>query len=175
MQWSMVKLSMNEDKLHQTGSQELVVTFNVESELQTQKFAEAFARYLNPGDVVCLSGDLGAGKTFFSQALCKELGVDDYVTSPTFNIMNQYEGRLPIYHFDVYRISDEDEMYEIGFDDFLYGKGICLVEWASLVENLIPKDAIWIDIKIMGETSRVFTVSGGPEKLGRLAHEVIGH
>lgn len=124
----------------------------------TQAFANALSRVLKPGDVLCLSGDLGAGKTTFSQFLCKALGVDDYVTSPTFNIMNQYEASMPIYHFDVYRIFDEDEMLEIGFEDFLYGEGLCIVEWAQKVASMIPKDAIWMTITLDEQMNRLIEI-----------------
>ena len=166
---------MNEDKRHRDVAQEISVEITVDSPEQTILLAEHISKYLNSGDIICLSGDLGAGKTFFSQALCKALGVEDYVTSPTFNIMNQYDGKFPVYHFDVYRIADEDEMYEIGFEEFIFGRGVSIIEWASLIENLIPKTAIWIDILTTGETSRKLILSGQVEKLGRFVHEVIGH
>jgi len=110
--------------------------------------AEAIAEILDPGDIICLTGDLGAGKTTFSQAICKALGVTDYVTSPTFSIMNAYGGKFPVYHFDVYRIDDPDEMIEIGLDDFLFGHGICLIEWAGKIESMIPKEAIWVHLSV---------------------------
>jgi tRNA threonylcarbamoyladenosine biosynthesis protein TsaE len=137
----------------------------------TEALAYKLASRLSEGDCLCLSGDLGAGKTTFSQFFCRALGVDDYVTSPTFNIMNQYEGQYPIYHFDVYRIADEDEMYEIGFEEFLYGKGICLIEWAGLIENLIPEDAIWMTLTLAGPETREVTIVGPREKIGGIDNE----
>lgn len=93
------------------------------------------------GDIFCLSGDLGVGKTVFTQGFAKGLGIDDAVNSPTFTIIQEYEGgRLPFYHFDVYRIGDIEEMEEIGFEDYIYGDGVCLIEWAELIEELIPKE-----------------------------------
>ncbi|MBS7525772.1 tRNA (adenosine(37)-N6)-threonylcarbamoyltransferase complex ATPase subunit type 1 TsaE [Fusibacter paucivorans] len=151
------------------------ITITVDTLEKTVELASIFAETIKPGDILCLSGDLGAGKTTFTQALCKALGVTEHVTSPTFNIMNQYEGRLPIYHFDVYRIAEPDEMYEIGFDEYLNGMGVSIIEWAPLVEVLIPEDAVWMIIKTTGETSRTICLRGPSEKLGRLTHEVIGH
>lgn len=99
------------------------------------------------GQVYCLIGDLGAGKTLFTQGFAKGIGIDEFVNSPTFTIVQEYEqGRLPFYHFDVYRISDPDEMYEIGYEEYFYGQGVCLVEWANLIEELIPEGAIVIQI-----------------------------
>ena len=94
------------------------------------------------GEIICLDGDLGLGKTVFTQGFDKGLGIDEAVNSPTFTIIQEYdEGRLPLYHFDVYRIGDPEEMYEIGYEDYFYGQGVCLIEWAKLIEELIPDEA----------------------------------
>ena len=94
------------------------------------------------GEIICLDGDLGVGKTVFTQGFAKGLGIDEAVNSPTFTIIQEYdEGRLPLYHFDVYRIGNPEEMYEIGYEDYFYGQGVCLIEWAKLIEELIPDDA----------------------------------
>ena len=137
----------------------------------TKHVAEQLVKHLKKGQVICLIGDLGAGKTTFTQFLCEALKVDDYVTSPTFNLMNTYNGILngdpiEIHHFDVYRIFDADEMLEIGFDDFLYGDGLCIVEWANQVMDLIPENSIWITLKLTLENKRVLTIVGKPIKEG---------
>ena len=94
------------------------------------------------GEIICLDGDLGVGKTVFTQGFAKGLGIDEAVNSPTFTIIQEYdEGRLPLYHFDLYRIGDPEEMYEIGYEDYFYGQGVCLIEWAKLIEELIPDEA----------------------------------
>lgn len=113
---------------------------------ETFSFAEEFAGSLSAGDVICMYGDLGAGKTLFAQGIAKGLGVAENVNSPTFTIVNEYDGNLPFYHFDVYRIADPDEMYEIGFDEYLFGEGVCLIEWAELIEELLPYPRINITI-----------------------------
>ena len=105
---------------------------------ETFDFAKEFAKTLNPGEIICMYGDLGAGKTLFAQGVAAGLDVEDHVSSPTFTIVNEYEGRLPFYHFDVYRISDPDEMYETGFEEYVNGDGVCLIEWAELIEEIIP-------------------------------------
>lgn len=101
-----------------------------------------------PGQVITLTGDLGVGKTVFTQGLAKGLGIEEPVNSPTFTIVQVYdEGRLPLYHFDVYRISCEEEMEDTGYEEYFYGEGVCLVEWAELVKELIPAEAVWITIE----------------------------
>ena len=93
-----------------------------------------------PGQVICLDGDLGVGKTVFTQGFAQGLGIDGPVNSPTFTIVQVYEeGRMPFYHFDVYRIGDIEEMDEIGYEDYFYGEGLCMIEWANLIEEIIPK------------------------------------
>ncbi len=100
------------------------------------------------GQVYCLLGDLGTGKTVFTQGFAKGLGITEPVNSPTFTIVQVYdEGRLPLYHFDVYRIEDIDEMMEIGYEDYFYGQGVCLVEWSNLIEELLPADRTVITIE----------------------------
>lgn len=101
-----------------------------------------------PGQVYCLDGDLGAGKTVFAQGFAAGLGISGPVNSPTFTILQIYEdGRMPLYHFDVYRIGDVEEMDEIGYEDCFYGEGVCLVEWAELVREILPGDAVHVRIE----------------------------
>lgn len=101
-----------------------------------------------PGEVYCLDGDLGVGKTVFTKGFASGLGITEPVNSPTFTIVQQYEeGRLPLYHFDVYRIGDVEEMDEIGYEDCFYGEGVCLIEWSTLIQEILPEDAIHITIE----------------------------
>ena len=106
-----------------------------------------------PGQIFCLEGDLGVGKTVFTQGFARGLGIEQTVNSPTFTILQIYEeGRLPLYHFDVYRIGDIEEMEEIGYEDCFFGEGVCLIEWPSLIREILPEDAVWIRIeKDMGK------------------------
>lgn len=100
------------------------------------------------GQIICLDGDLGVGKTVFTQGFAKGIGIEENVNSPTFTIIQVYdEGRLPLYHFDVYRIGDPEEMYEIGYEDYFLGEGVCLIEWSKLIEELIPDNAISVVIE----------------------------
>ena len=116
---------------------EIIETHSAE---ETFALGQRIGREALPGQVYTLIGDLGVGKTVFTQGFAKGLGVTEHVNSPTFTIVQEYEeGRLPFYHFDVYRIGDIEEMDEIGYEDYFYGDGVCLIEWAELIEELIPK------------------------------------
>lgn len=101
----------------------------------------------SPGNIYCLIGDLGVGKTIFSKGFATGIGITEHITSPTFTIVQVYEGQKPLYHFDMYRIEDPDELEMIGYEDYFYGEGVCLVEWANNVIDVIPKDAIWVTIE----------------------------
>ncbi len=115
---------------------------------ETAEFAEKLGREARSGGVYCLSGDLGVGKTIFTKGFAKGFGVSEMVTSPTFAIMNSYKGtELPLYHFDVYRISSGEELEETGCMEYFYGDGVCLVEWAEIVQDVIPEEALWITIE----------------------------
>ena len=127
----------------------------------TKKIAQDFAKTLKSGDVVCMYGDLGAGKTEFVRAMAQEFGITDYITSPTFTIVNEYKGTLDLYHFDVYRIADSDEMYEIGYDEYIDGDGICVIEWAELIEDILPPHRYNVTINkdlANGESYRKITI-----------------
>lgn len=113
--------------------------YNSYSPEDTFNIAKEIGMKAKAGDVFCLNGDLGVGKTLFSQGFAKGLDIDESVNSPTFTIVQEYDdGRLPLYHFDVYRIDDPEEMEEIGFADMVYGEGVCLIEWANLIEDILP-------------------------------------
>ena len=114
---------------------------------ETMELGERLGREACCGDIFLLSGDLGCGKTVFAKGFAKGLGIEDDITSPTFTIIHQYEGgRLPLAHFDVYRIADPDEMYAIGYEEYFFGDWVCLVEWPEMIEELIPEGAVHIHI-----------------------------
>lgn len=131
----------------------------------TYEFAKGLGERVLAGTVVLLSGDLGTGKTVFAQGFADGLGVDDIVNSPTFTIMNVYDtGRIPLYHFDVYRIADSSEMEELGYEEYFYGDGVTLVEWPEMIEDIIPEDAVGIKIEKnleKGFDYRLITVKEG--------------
>lgn len=116
------------------------------SENDTKKIAELIAKKSAPGNIYCLDGEIGAGKTFFVNAFAKAIGIKDYISSPTFSIVNEYNGPINLYHFDVYRISSLDEMDYTNYEDYFYGNGICIIEWAKFIKDIIPDFAVWINI-----------------------------
>ena len=116
-------------------------------EKDTFELGFSLAKDARPGDIYCLEGDLGAGKTVFAKGFGWGLGISEPISSPTFTILHEYHGgRLPLYHFDAYRIDDPGEFYEIGYDEFFYGDGVCLIEWPSKVAELIPETAVRVSI-----------------------------
>ena len=131
---------------------------------ETYELGKKIGQQARPGQVYTLTGDLGVGKTVFTQGVAAGLGITEPVSSPTFTIVQIYEeGRLPFYHFDVYRIGDIEEMEEIGYDEYFFGEGICLIEWAELIEEILPKDRISITIEknlAQGFDYRRITVEG---------------
>jgi tRNA threonylcarbamoyladenosine biosynthesis protein TsaE len=118
-----------------------------ESAQETVELGRKLGMALRKGDIVCLTGNLGVGKTAFTGGIAAGLGIKGYITSPTFTIVNEYKGRLPLYHFDVYRITDPSEMFEIGFEEYLEGSGVVVIEWADIVKELIPNEHIHVEIK----------------------------
>ena len=118
------------------------------SEKDTYELGRSMALQARPGDIFCLEGDLGAGKTVFAKGFGRGLGIEEPISSPTFTIVHEYyDGRLPLYHFDAYRIDDPAELYEIGYDEYFYGDGVCLVEWPSKIAELIPAGAVHVMIE----------------------------
>ena len=129
---------------------------------ETEALGAELAGRLEPGDVVAFTGDLGAGKTAFVRGLARGLGVQDRVTSPTFTIVNEYEGgRLPLFHFDLYRLGSADELFDIGWEDYLARGGVCAVEWSERMEELLEPGTIRVDLRRgEDESRRVITVEG---------------
>lgn len=139
-----------------------IETFSAE---ETYKIGEQMGREAKAGDVLCLLGDLGVGKTVFTQGFAAGLGITEPVSSPTFTIVQTYdEGRIPFYHFDVYRIGDVEEMEEIGFDEYIFGEGVCLIEWANLIEEILPPHYQTVRIEKVLEKGfdyRMITIEAG--------------
>jgi len=128
---------------------------------ETERVGAALGKILNPGEVLAYRGDLGAGKTAFTRGLARGLGYEEPVTSPTYTIVNEYlGGRLPLFHFDMYRLRSSDDLWDIGWDDYLDRNGVCAVEWSENVDDAM-ENAIYVTIHKTGETSRKIVIEGG--------------
>ena len=137
------------------------MVFLTNSSTETEAVGTALAQRLNPGTVIAYRGDLGAGKTAFTRGLARGLGILDPVTSPTYTIVNEYlGGRIPLFHFDMYRLSCADDLFDIGWEDYLERGGVCAVEWSENVADAM-EDPITITIEKLGEESRKITITGG--------------
>ncbi|HZJ76210.1 MAG TPA: tRNA (adenosine(37)-N6)-threonylcarbamoyltransferase complex ATPase subunit type 1 TsaE [Oscillospiraceae bacterium] len=146
---------------------------DISNQRKLEEIAEKLGELVNSGDIICMSGDLGAGKTTFTQALAVSLDVKDYVTSPTFILINEYQGRIPLYHFDVYRIGDISEMEDLGYDEYFYSDGVCVIEWADLIKDILPQDYLWIEIKITGAESRRICFTGTNDYYDKIIKELL--
>ena len=136
------------------------------NEAETEALGARLAAVLSPGAVVAYRGGLGMGKTAFTRGLARGLGISEPVTSPTFTIVNEYEGgRLPLFHFDMYRLGSSDELFDIGWEDYLRRGGVCAVEWSEIVDDALEGDAIRVDIRRGADDGqRVITITGGTEE-----------
>lgn len=141
------------------------IAYTVRNEKETEVFARELAKMAQPGSVICLTGDLGVGKTTMTKGIAKALGIEEPITSPTFTVVQEYEGgRLPLYHFDVYRVNDPEELFELGFDEYIHGKGVCVIEWADLIRGMLPQKRIEVDIERSefpgaGEDERIISLN----------------
>ncbi len=137
--------------------------FTTTSVQETEAVGAALGKIIGPGRVIAYLGDLGAGKTAFTRGLARGLGAKDMVTSPTYTIVNEYlSGRLPLFHFDMYRLASSDDLWDIGWEDYLDRGGVCAVEWSENVADAM-EDAITVNIQKLGEEARKITITGGPE------------
>lgn len=133
--------------------------FKLKSSLKTQELAKNLVKFLEAGDIISLTGDLGAGKTCFTQGLASGLGIDLSITSPTFNILKEYHGSLPLYHFDVYRIESMDDFFEIGYEEYFFNQGISVIEWGDKIKTLLPEAYLEIQFKRISDTVRQLIVT----------------
>lgn len=130
-----------------------------ESPLETQNLAKDLTSLLSAGDIISLTGDLGAGKTCFTQGLAKGLSIKNHVTSPTFTLIKEYQGRLPLYHFDIFRIEKLEEMFGLGYEDYFYGAGVTVIEWGDKVSSLLPDEYLEVEFRrLREETHRLLII-----------------
>ena len=141
------------------------------SQEDTIAFGKKIGKLLKEGDVVALIGDLGAGKTVIANGLCSGLGVkEDYITSPTYTIINQYDGKIPVYHIDLYRLKNLDELYNLGWDEYIYGHGTCIIEWADKAGEMLPEEYLRVNIEITGKNNRKITLQAKGESYENTWH-----
>ena len=126
-----------------------------------EALGRSFGEKCRPGSVISLRGSLGAGKTVFAKGVARSLGITEAIVSPTFTLVQEYEGRLPMYHMDLYRITSEEDFQMIGGEDMLYSDGVCLIEWSEVIDSMLPKNTLFIDIKVNDDQSRTVSVVGG--------------
>lgn len=131
------------------------------SEDETQKIGYEVAQKIKKGDVISLTGSLGAGKTVFAKGFAKQLGIGEAIVSPTFTLVQEYDGRMKMYHLDLYRLSGEDEFESMGGEDFLYSDGVTLIEWSEKIESMLPDDTIYVKITINEDLTRTIEITGG--------------
>jgi tRNA threonylcarbamoyladenosine biosynthesis protein TsaE len=130
--------------------------FIVDNVDKTINIGKKIGGLVKSGDIICVNGDLGSGKTHFTKGIAEGLGILDHITSPTFTIVNEYEGRIKLYHFDVYRVNDPDEISAMGFDEYIFGEGVCVIEWSNYIKELIPNEYISINILKIPECDDTF-------------------
>ena len=139
------------------------MTYTTHSEKETEDLGARFAEKLPAGAVIALYGDLGCGKTAFVRGMARGMGIDCAVTSPTFTIVNEYDGPRPLFHFDMYRLGSADELFDIGWEDYLARGGVCAVEWSENVPGAFEGDEIAVRFEKTGDNDREITIVGGPE------------
>lgn len=138
----------------------------------TEQIGQIISNCLEKGTVLCLDGDLGVGKTSLTQFIAREFGINEYITSPTFTIIKEYQGRLPFYHMDVYRIDSEDDMYDLGYDEYIYSEGVTIIEWSHKIEGILPEDRINIEIQRLNDQSRLMIINGKGSTYEKLIEEL---
>lgn len=153
----------------------MILALESKSPGETFKLGELLGSMAGPGDIFCLSGDLGAGKTVLAKGVAAGLGVEGRVASPTFTLINEHRGRLPFYHMDVYRLGGPEDMADLGYEEYFYGPGVTLVEWAEIIAGVLPEERLDISIAREGEDLRNIKVEPRGDRYLRLAEELKRH
>jgi tRNA threonylcarbamoyladenosine biosynthesis protein TsaE len=141
---------------------------------ETKKLGEDIGKLVRAGDLLAFYGELGAGKTCFIQGISQQLEVKDYVTSPSFTIINEYRGKIPIYHFDLFRLNNAEEILELGYKEYFYGEGLTVIEWAEKIEEFLPKEHLKIDIKFEDHYKRTITFIPQGDRFEKILKELSG-
>ena len=148
------------------------LTIVTKSPEETKKLGEEVSKLARPGDLLAFYGELGAGKTCFIQGISQQLEVKDYVTSPSFTIINEYQGKIPIYHFDLFRLNTAEEILELGYEEYFYGEGLTVIEWAEKIEQLLPKEHLKIYIKFKDHYKRTISFIPQGDRFKKILKEL---
>ncbi len=146
-----------------------IITKNPE---KTKNLGKEISKIIKPGDLLAFYGELGAGKTCFIQGISLGLEIKDYVTSPSFTIINEYQGKIPIYHFDLFRLDNAEEILELGYEEYFYGEGLTVIEWAEKIEQLLPKEHLKIDIKFKDRYERTISFISQGDRFDKFLKEL---
>ncbi len=155
----------------QAGDQPVVLDVVSHSLAQTHRLGTRLGELLRGGEMILLDGDLGTGKTTLTQGIAEGLGIREVVSSPTFTLLKEYEGRLPLYHFDLYRLEDPNEILDLGFEEYFYSNGVCVVEWANKAEEIWPEEHLRIRLKVVSDTKRGLVFIGQGARYADLLSE----
>ena len=148
------------------------LTIITKSSEETKNLGEELSKFTKPGDLLAFYGELGAGKTCFIQGISRGLKVKDYVTSPSFTIINEYQGKIPIYHFDLFRLDNAEEIIELGYNEYFYGEGLTVIEWAGKIEQLLPKEHLEIEIKFKDRYQRTISFIPQGDRFNKFLEEL---
>ncbi len=148
------------------------LTIITKSPEETKNLGKEVSKLTKPGDLLAFYGELGAGKTCFIQGISQGLKVKDYVTSPSFTIMNEYQGKIPIYHFDLFRLDNDEDILELGYEEYFYGEGLTVIEWAEKIEQLLPKEHLKVDIKFKDRYQRTISFISQGDRFNKFLEEL---
>ncbi len=148
------------------------LTIITKSPEETKNLGKEVSKLTKPGDLLAFYGELGAGKTCFIQGISQGLEVKDYVTSPSFTIINEYQGKVPVYHFDLFRLDDDEDIFELGYEEYFYGEGLTVIEWAEKIEQLLPKEHLKIDIKFKDRYQRTISFISQGDRFNKFLEEL---
>ncbi|MBA7582250.1 tRNA threonylcarbamoyladenosine biosynthesis protein TsaE [subsurface metagenome] len=148
------------------------LTIITKSPEETKNLGKEVSKLTKPGDILAFYGELGAGKTCFIQGISQGLEVKDYVTSPSFTIINEYQGKVPIYHFDLFRLDNDEDILELGYEEYFYGEGLTVIEWAEKIEQLLPKKHLKVDIKFKDRYQRTISFISQGDRFNKFLEEL---
>jgi len=156
------------------GEAAATITLTSKGADETTHIGQIIGRFLQKGDIVALIGELGSGKTCITQGIARGLNVPEsyYVTSPTFTLINEYPGRIPLYHLDIYRLSGSQDLIDMGYEEYFYGDGIIIIEWAEKIRDILPEDTLFIHLVYVDENTRTINISGNKDRLTVLFKEL---